>query len=291
LASAFRLVFRHLPPAERDARVANALHLVQTGDLDPRGVFVLRQPGGLDAALVCAPVPGASAALWPPVSVEDDRRAQREDALMRHACAWLRQQGARLVQALLAPEEEHLADPLPRNGLARVTDLWYLRHDLGPLAAEPAAPPGLTFEPYDPDAPEPFHQALARTYEQTLDCPEVNGARTIEEVVRGHQAQGRHDPDRWRLARQHGEPVGVLVLIEMPESGDWEIAYMGVVPEARRRGLGRALLFEALARARGEGVPRLLLSVDTRNRPAWHLYRSVGFQPFDRRAVYLAVWR
>jgi ribosomal protein S18 acetylase RimI-like enzyme len=31
--------------------------------------------------------------------------------------------------------------------------------------------------------------------------------------------------------------------------------------------------------------------VDGRNRPAWGLYRSVGFEPFDRREVYLAVFR
>jgi ribosomal protein S18 acetylase RimI-like enzyme len=32
------------------------------------------------------------------------------------------------------------------------------------------------------------------------------------------------------------------------------------------------------------------LSVDVRNRPAWGLYRSLGFEPFELREVYLRVW-
>ncbi len=289
LAAAFRLLFRHLSPEERGSRVRNALHLVSLRELDPRGVFVLREASGLTGALVCSPVPGASGALWPPVAL-GKRAAEGEDALVRHACAWLRGQGARLAQALLSPEEECLAAPLVRNGLAHVTNLWYARHDLVLDASWLAAPARLAFEPYGPACADLFQHVLARTYEGTLDCPEVNGVRTMEEVLQGHQAQGLYDPGRWWLARFEGRAVGVLIAVELPESGDWEVAYVGVVPEARRQGLGRELLLQALCEARAAGAPRLTLSVDARNLPAWGLYSRLGFEPFDRRAVYLAVW-
>jgi ribosomal protein S18 acetylase RimI-like enzyme len=35
---------------------------------------------------------------------------------------------------------------------------------------------------------------------------------------------------------------------------------------------------------------QVTLSVDVRNRPAWGLYRSLGFEPFELREVYLIVW-
>ncbi len=35
----------------------------------------------------------------------------------------------------------------------------------------------------------------------------------------------------------------------------------------------------------------VLLSVDARNRPAWELYHGLGFELFDRREVFLAVWK
>jgi ribosomal protein S18 acetylase RimI-like enzyme len=297
LAPAFRLLFRHLPTGDRDNRVLNALRLVESGDIDRRGLFVLRQPVGLAGALLCSPVPGASGILWPPAVIEEggeERRIEREDALVRHAFVWLREQGAKLAQVLLAPDEEELAGPLVRNGMAHVTNLWYLHHDLVLSATDLAAPARATFEPFDPARPGPFEEALFRTYEHTLDCPEVNGVRTPAEVLEGHRAQGIYDPNRWWLARAGGpacDPVGVVIVAELPECGAWEIAYMGVVPEARRRGYGRELLHKVLWEARAAGAPRVTLSVDARNRPAWELYRGVGLEPFDRRAVYLAVWR
>jgi mycothiol synthase len=289
--AAFRLIFQHLQPPERDEREATALFLVQRGELDPAGLFILRGPSGPAGAIVCQSVPGATGLLWPPGVLADDRRAGREDALVRHGLAWLGQRGARLVQTLLAPEEEDLAAPLLRNGFRRVTDLWYMRHERGTPLGGLDTPARLTFLPFDEGAPSLFQQTLLRTYEDTLDCPEVNGLRTIDEILAGHRAQGIYDPNRWWLALEGDRPVGVLIATELPESGDWDVAYVGVVPEARRRGFGREMLLMALAEARAADAGRVLLSVDTRNRPAWHLYRGVGFEPFERRAVYLALTR
>jgi ribosomal protein S18 acetylase RimI-like enzyme len=291
--AAFRLIFRHLSDADQSARLANALRLVEAGELDPAGVLVARgRAGRLLGALVCLPVPGASGLLWPPQAAAGAGREAAEDALVRHAVSWLRGRGARLGQALLPPQDVPAARPLERNGFDHVTTLWYMQHDLD------APPPGrrggrrVVCVPYAglPDR-DLFHRTLLRTYEGTLDCPEVNGARTVEEVLEGHRAQGRHDPGRWWLARAGGEAVGVLLMAEMPEWDSWDVSYVGVVPEARRRGFGRELVARALAEARRAGAPRVTLSVDARNRPAWELYTDLGFEAHDRREVYLAVWQ
>jgi ribosomal protein S18 acetylase RimI-like enzyme len=298
IADAFRLLFPQFTPEERERRVAHALGLVERGDLDPHGVLVLREVGGLLGAIVCVPTPGAGALMWPPSCLPGPDRAGHEDALVRHGCAWLRVRGARLAQALLAPEDMLLAAPLLRNGFDHVTHLWFLRHDLSDPPPGRAVPRAascpwhtvrLDYLPYDGRDPAAFHQTLLRTYEGTLDCPEVNGVRTVEEVVAGHRAQGVYEPARWLLARQEGVPVGVLLLMAA-EGGEWEVAYVGVVPEARGRGVGRELMLKALVEARAGGARRLVLSVDGRNRPAWGLYRGLGFEPNERREVFLAVW-
>jgi ribosomal protein S18 acetylase RimI-like enzyme len=140
--------------------------------------------------------------------------------------------------------------------------------------------------------PDPalFHQTLLRTYEETLDCPEINGVRTIAEIMEGHRAQGKHDPSRWWLAHSGRDAVGVLLLTDLPECASWELAYVGVVPEARRRGFGRQLVARALSEAGTAGAARMTLSVDVRNQQAWNLYIDMGFEAFERREAYLAIW-
>lgn len=285
--AAFRLIFHYLPPEEREHRCANALRLLERGELHPQGLFVVRGSSGLGGALLCLPVPGKSALVWPPGTVED-RSAELEDTLLRHACVWLRQRGVKLVQTLLAPEEMFLANPLLRNGFTAVTRLWYMRHDLNLPVDCLRIPSRLNYQTFDDSVL--FRQTLQCTYEGTRDCPEINGVRSIEEVIEGHRAQGAFDPERWWLVRDNERPVGVLLLTEILESGDWEVAYMGVAPEVRRRGFGREMLLHALCEARAAEAPAVTLSVDARNQPAWDLYRSLGFEPYDQRVVYLAVW-
>jgi ribosomal protein S18 acetylase RimI-like enzyme len=287
---AFHLLLRHLDAPERDTRAARTVELLLQGQLDPRGLFVLRGASRLEGVIVCELVPGASGILWPPVVV--GRRVDLEDRLIEYACHWLRQHGARVGQCLMQPDDAYLAEPLLRNGFAHVTSLAYLYHDLVADLSPPRADfrhGRLHFEPYDPAHPGEFHQTLEASYSETLDCPEVNGARTIEEVIEGYQVQN-FDPRRWWLVREDGKPVGVLILGIEADGESWEVGYMGVMPPARRRGLGAAMLCKVLHEARAAGAARVTLSVDERNTPARRLYRQMGFQPDDHRAVFLAIW-
>ncbi len=53
---------------------------------------------------------------------------------------------------------------------------------------------------------------------------------------------------------------------------------IGVVPEHRGRGLGRALLLQSLRGFRDAGLNRVYLEVTSSNHPAVELYRSLGFR-------------
>jgi ribosomal protein S18 acetylase RimI-like enzyme len=291
LEAAFELVFRYVAADERPTRIANALRLVEKGELDPAGILVASRGGELLGAVVYLPVPGASGLVWPAQAIEGANREAIEDALVRRATTALREQGARLAQSLLTEAELSLAGPLLRNGFAHVTALWYMQHELGASAG--GAPAGrLTYLSYNQlSNPVLFHETLLRTYEDTRDCPEISGVRTADQIIAGHRAQGKYDPRRWILALAAGRPVGVLLLSEMPEWAAWDVAYVGVVPTERSRGYGRELMQKALAVARADGVARLTLSVDVRNERAQRLYKSLGFQTYDRREAILAIWR
>jgi mycothiol synthase len=289
LAPAFRLMFRQLPAEDREPRVANALHLVSCGELEREGVLVVHGRRELIGALVCVPLPGASGLVWPPQVADGHLREEIENQLVQGARTWLRQRGARLAQALVPVEEASHAAALLRNGFTLVTRLHYMRHDLQDLGEPVAnrAEPSLSYLPYRADTVARFHQTLLRTYENTLDCPELNGVRSLAEIIEGHKAQGVHDPDRWWLAEEAGRPLGVVLMTDVPDLGGWDLSYVGVVPEARGRGVGSALTRAALHEARRAAAERMILAVDGRNQPAWCMYRRLGFEPAEQREVYL----
>jgi ribosomal protein S18 acetylase RimI-like enzyme len=56
------------------------------------------------------------------------------------------------------------------------------------------------------------------------------------------------------------------------------IQNLGVVPEHRGRGLGRALVHQALIGFRDSGLDRAYLEVTAENQGAVVLYRSLGFR-------------
>ena len=289
-ARAFQRIFQNLPKEDRQARVENALRLLRQGELEPAGVIVVADRQMLLGALVCLPVAGASGLIWPPQAASGSTQQDIEDQLLSYAIRWLRGRGAKLGQTLLAEEETSLAIPLERHGFVHITSLWYLRHNLESLPAPSTVVPELTYQTYRCCPHDLFHQTLLRSYEQTRDCPEVNGVRTLEEIIEGHQAQGIYDPAHWLLALQADEPVGVCLVAQVSEWQGWDLSYVGVVSEARGRGIGRELTRRTLQAARAAGATQVTLAVDTRNRPAWNLYLDLGFEVFDRREVYLAIW-
>jgi mycothiol synthase len=290
-AAALNMVFRHVASRdERETRVANALQLIRAGELDAAGVLVAREGTRLRGTMVCLLAPGASALVWPPQALSSPEKQHIEDQLMRFGIGWVKDRGAKLAQTLLSPREHYLGAALERNGLAHVTSLWYLRHDLKPVHKGSRPGESLVYRTYNRCDRDIFHETLLRTYEGTSDCPEVNGVRSLQEILEGHQAQGSHNPERWWLASAGGQPVGVLLLTEIPEWHGWDVSYLGVVPAARRCGIGKELTRKAIEESRAAGAGQLTLAVDTRNRPAWDLYTSFGFEPYDQREVYLAIW-
>ena len=65
-----------------------------------------------------------------------------------------------------------------------------------------------------------------------------------------------------------------------------QLLALAVLPEARRRGVGRRLLEHLLEEARASGGQRVILEVARTNTAARHLYEAAGFRVFNVRARY-----
>jgi len=92
------------------------------------------------------------------------------------------------------------------------------------------------------------------------------------------------DPARLSLVAEDGSALGHVLASAAADEG--EVLSIAVHPDARRRGIGRALLLGLHARWRGVGVTTGWLEVRADNTPAQALYRSEGWCDAGRRKAY-----
>src|SRR5690606_684037 len=92
----------------------------------------------------------------------------------------------------------------------------------------------------------------------------------------------------WLLAQHDGRDIGCALLTEH-FNDDWELSYLGVVPEARGRGFGLALIRQAQWLAAQAKAPHLTLAVDAGNAPAISVYSAAGFKTQQPSSVFSRV--
>ncbi|OWK43341.1 GNAT family N-acetyltransferase [Fimbriiglobus ruber] len=290
--AACRALFAHLPAVDRIARVDRALALIANGEIDPTGLLVARDMPGADVlvgAMLVQHLPGSAASVWVPRAVSGPNQRAVEDALARAAVARLRAGGARYAQSFLKPEERLPARALELVGFRFLTQLAFLIRDLTPEDARPNFDAPVRFVTYSAIGPNLFADVLLATYEDSRDCPELNGTRSASEIVAEYRTEAPSPPPWWLVEAGDGGPVGVVILSPKDGTGVWDLSYLGLIPRARDRGWGKHLLRYAVARASLAGAVYLNLSADARNEPALRLYQGHGFRQYDLQDVFW--WR
>ncbi len=266
------------------------------------GVLGTDSAGRTFVRQVCMIVPGSGGTGMCFLSVprEEDRLGPRPTQIREISAALSRaiedlDRGAssriRIAQVLMEIHHDWARPVCELAGMTSVGTLDYMRL---PFSGARALPPAPGFE--DPirvrtldtfsahDADRVLATALERSYEQTLDCPELCGLRPMDDVIESHKATGVFDPSRWWIVEHDNEPHGCCLLTHCPGNQSVELVYLGLGPGLRGRGLGKRLLVHAIGALRvDEPVREITCAVDRRNTPAARMYTSLGFAPFDAR--------
>jgi mycothiol synthase len=87
--------------------------------------------------------------------------------------------------------------------------------------------------------------------------------RSFDEFLRDQESRDGHNPELWLLAESDGEPAGAVIARDPPEHA-W-IAWLGVAPHHRQRGIANALLHSAFNELRRRGHETVGVDVDTHN--------------------------
>ncbi len=281
---ALSLVFGDLSADEQAQQVYTLLTHARSGRISLDGLLEARRGPTLVGAQLSQILPGRTALVWPS-RVLPGEPVETAGRLMAAACDGLAVQRVRVSHALLERVSESDDLLLRSSGFAPLAELLYLVA----LEAEfPTSPPtsALSFETYDAADHARMARIVEATYEQTLDCPRMNHVRNMEDVLAGYRATGVFDPARWLIVGHGGRDIGCLLLADHPEHGNLELVYMGLTAPARGNGWGTDVARYAQWLTRCAGRPRLVLAVDAENAPAIRMYASVGFQAWDRRAVF-----
>lgn len=196
-----------------------------------------------------------------------------------------------ILQSLIPPNCSDRAQVLRQADYVFLADLCYLALNLPSSLPPQPRRPDVVVEDYRLVDGDVFRNTLGRTYEGSLDCPRLNGARTIEEIVQSHRHTGIHDPKLWLVAKVGGIPIGMALLTHVPLQAAMEIVYIGVVPEARGRAYGSFLVRLAIENAMRTNCKHLMLAVDQRNHYARKIYSSFGFEETDRRHAWIRTLR
>lgn len=237
-------------------------------------------------AILLECLPGAGANVWGPCVKSHAQRYLLEERLLEAGERHLRTRRARIVQAFRPVAEA--AGPLDRFGMIKITTIWTMQRDGRIALPDPDPAASLRFFDQSSGVSDEFERVLLASFNETRDCPELNGLRSPRETLEGYRA-GAPNLDRWWLARRGGEPVGVVILGATPAPEVLELSYLGVALDARRQRVGRALLDFFLRRAADFGAQATTLLVDQRNLPAIGLYSEFGFRKTIAQDVYLRV--
>jgi ribosomal protein S18 acetylase RimI-like enzyme len=129
----------------------------------------------------------------------------------------------------------------------------------------------VTIRPYRPED-EPAVVALWRRI-----FPDAPAHNVPELDIRRKM---RVQPELFLLAVEGARLVGTAMGGYDGHRG-W-VYYLAVLPEHRRRGVGRALLRRLETELAARGCPKINLQVRSTNRPAADFYRCLGYELEDR---------
>lgn len=289
--AALAILYQHLSEFDRNRQVESILSGLENSEsaIELEGLIACRGKMGVVGAMLCLSLPGRVAMGWPPrvlSSAGDKARREILRRLMDAAGEAARRRQARFLQLLLDDVPPILDSVLTEQGYFHLTRLLYVRRPVRASESPPPPKAGVEFVCYREELLGDFTDVVKRSYEGSLDCPELNGVRRMEDVLASHRGSGSFDPNSWFLVRCNARWCGCLLLTASRDRSI-EVAYLAVLKEARGRGLGRELARQAIRYAHERDFDAIVLAVDSRNWPALATYEREGFVPWDAREVYL----
>ncbi len=251
------------------------------------GMHVAERGGRLHGVVLPVVSPGRTMLLFVPLHINGAFEEHASRQLIEMVCGKAASSGVQLAQVLVDVHGERTRSLLLGCGFRQLAELLYMHLSVHREVRAPILPDGCGWVTYGPESHDLFARTILASYQQSLDCPALNGLRDIGDIIAGHRATGEFDPSLWFALRRGHEGAAVVLLSRVPRANMVELIYLGVAPEHRGRGMADLLLRQALWVTSASGYARLSLAVDASNVPALKLYWRHGLQAAGRKMALL----
>jgi len=270
-----RLILGTASELASDEQVVDFLRFAMYRGIDVSDTWLAERRGCIVWAILPVMSPGRTMVLFSPPHVAPTLQDTAAPELIANVLAESRFHGVHLAQALIDPADVSVIALYERSGFERLAELRYLSRELRRVD-QPQLPSAWHFQSYSPQTHAQFAETITATYQQSLDCPGLNGRREVEDILAGHKAVGTFDPKLWFVLSEGENIVGVVLLNRSPHTEAIELVYLGLIPAARGHKTGDLLMRHALWSASRANGRQLTLAVDSRNTPALKLYHRHG---------------
>jgi len=217
----------------------------------------------------------------------DARRRGHGRRLVQAALAMLAARGECLLDLYVPPASGAAVAFARATGFLPHASLWQMRLDPQVVVAAPAFPPSVVRRPLRVgEDEEAFVELFNRAFAEHPTPMSVT-----RDILRHVHALPSFDPSAFLVALDGRDGRTMVGFCRASLDGAaGEVELIGVLPEWRGAGLGRALLAWGVEHLRRRGAAEVVLSVEALNNTALSLYERVGFQrvrewPRWRRAV------
>jgi len=269
-------------PADRDVLSPQTVHqYLERPNYSPeQNIFIVETGGDLIAYLDIQPEPIIARAVLNCFVHHEHRRKGLATGLFNHALRRAGEIGAKVAHVNVRKKNDVARKVLSRLGFRFIRRSHELRIDLdkASLSQKTGCPVRRLQTGEEGKLTEIQNRSFTGTWGFNPNT---------EEEIRYAISIGNSTPEEIFLACEGDKPIGYCwTRIEHRASPDIDetigrIFMIGVDPDYRGRGVGTSVLLAGLTHLKNKGIRVVELTVDSKNRSARKLYRSVGFKPHD----------
>ncbi len=269
---------------------------VEKGRFSLKHLLIASSDQNILAASLMLAQQDQTAILWPAAVDEKLKNSPAgesiQEALLKQSISLAKKEACVQIQTTVEQGDTLTSARYEKNGLAAIGQLFYMQR---PAPDQQAGRTGEVAETDEHLKLIPVSQGISedilgelllRTYIDSADFPELQHTRTASRSLQTHRLQGEYSPEHWFLIEYDRTAAGVLFFSWHPDLNQWELTYLGIVPEQRGKGIAKKAVAASFAHPSRKNNA-VFLGVDSRNSFATRLYESLGFLVVSRQKVHV----